>query len=71
MMINIRNKNAIGWGPLCSRGLGQISPIPPLQAVLLAMFPCHKIHKYTWTSPDGRTHIQIGHVLLDEDNKYT
>jgi endonuclease/exonuclease/phosphatase family metal-dependent hydrolase len=29
------------------------------------MFPHHKIHKYTWTSPDGKKHNQIDHVLVD------
>jgi hypothetical protein len=27
------------------------------------MFPHHKIHKYTWTSPDGNTHNH--HILID------
>ena len=29
------------------------------------IFPHRNIHKYTWTFPDGRTHNQIGHVLID------
>jgi hypothetical protein len=29
------------------------------------MFSDRNIHKYTWTSPDGKTHNQIGHILVD------
>jgi hypothetical protein len=29
------------------------------------MFPHRNIHKYTWTSPDGKSHSQIDHILVD------
>jgi hypothetical protein len=29
------------------------------------MFPNRNSHKYTWTSPDGKTHNQIDHILVD------
>jgi hypothetical protein len=29
------------------------------------MFPHRNIHKYTWTSPDGKIHSQIDHLLID------
>jgi len=29
------------------------------------MFPHRNIHKYTWTSPDCKTHNPIDHVLID------
>jgi hypothetical protein len=29
------------------------------------MFPHRNIHKYTWTSPDGKPHNHIDHILVD------
>jgi hypothetical protein len=29
------------------------------------MFPHRKFHKYTCTIPDGKTHNQIDHILVD------
>jgi len=29
------------------------------------MFPRRNIRKYTWTPPDGKTHNQIDHILID------
>jgi endonuclease/exonuclease/phosphatase family metal-dependent hydrolase len=29
------------------------------------LFPHRNNHKYTWTFPDGKTHNQIDHILVD------
>jgi endonuclease/exonuclease/phosphatase family metal-dependent hydrolase len=29
------------------------------------MFPHANVHKYTWVSPDGKTHNHIDHILVD------
>jgi len=30
------------------------------------MFPHRNIHKYNWTSPDGKIHNQIHHILVEK-----
>jgi hypothetical protein len=29
------------------------------------IFPHHNIHKFIWTSADGKTHNEIDHILID------
>ena len=41
------------------------SPHKKILVVTSTMFPYRNIHKYTWTSPDGKTHNQIDQVLID------
>jgi hypothetical protein len=32
-------------------------------------FPRMNIHKYTWTAPDGKTKIQINHIIIDKRHR--
>jgi hypothetical protein len=32
---------------------------------MTTMFPNRYVHTYTWTSPDGKTHSQVEHILID------
>jgi hypothetical protein len=36
------------------------------KSVKSTIFPCRNIHNYSWTSPDGKTHNQTNHILIDK-----
>ena len=47
-------------------GVGLVNFVTSKNLVVKStMFPHRNIQKYTWTSPDGKTHNQIDHVLID------
>jgi hypothetical protein len=39
---------------------------PKNLVVKSTMLPHRKIHKHTWTSPEGNTHNQTDHVFIDK-----
>jgi endonuclease/exonuclease/phosphatase family metal-dependent hydrolase len=46
-------------------GRESLHEISQLCHVKSTMFPHRNIHEVTWTSPDGRIHNQIDHILID------
>jgi hypothetical protein len=81
MNISLRDFNAkVGKGEIfepaiTNESLHEISKENGVRVVNLAtsknltvkstMFPHRNIYKFTWTSPDGKTHNQIDHILID------
>jgi len=41
-------------------------PLSRNPIVMSIMFPHRKVHKYSWTSYDGKTDKQTDHVLIDK-----
>jgi len=46
-------------------GVGIVNFATSKKLVVTSTFLHRKIHKYTWTTPDGKTHNQIDHILID------
>jgi len=62
----IFSNRQLGMGVYISIVMIMVTFATPKNLVVKStMFPRRNIHKYTWTSPDGKTHNQIDHILID------
>jgi hypothetical protein len=48
----------------CHRDAAQVDSMRKTQALKSMMFPHWNIHKYTWTSPGGKTHNQTDYIFI-------
>jgi endonuclease/exonuclease/phosphatase family metal-dependent hydrolase len=47
-------------------GFRTVNSVTPINLVVKStMFPHRNVYKYTWTSPDVKTHNQIDYILID------
>jgi hypothetical protein len=47
-------------------GIRLVNFVTSKNLIVKSTFPHRNIHQYTWTSPDGITHDQIDHFLVDK-----
>jgi hypothetical protein len=46
-------------------GVGEVNSARSKNLTVKGMFPHHNKHKRIWMSPDGKTHNQIDHILIE------
>ena len=59
-----------GVGDLTNNGERVIDLCEEINLIIGGMlFTQRKIHRLTWTSPDGRTQSQIDHIIIENEKK--
>jgi len=63
-MVNFWSKTVL-HGSQSSQNSSKLGKV--LKSVTITVFPHHNIYKYIWTSPNGKIHSHIDHILIVYD----